>query len=98
MPLDSRPSIDEDESGTERGGALAPFQHPVFRALWSANLVSNCGGLIQRVGAAWTMTSSATSSSQVALVQASTTPPIMLFALVAGAIADSFDRRKVMLV
>ncbi|WP_292636025.1 MFS transporter [Mesorhizobium sp.] len=32
------------------------------------------------------------------MVQASTTLPIMLFALVAGAIADSFDRRKVMLV
>lgn len=98
MPLDSRPSIDEDESGTERGGALAPFQHPVFRAVWSANLVSNFGGLIQGVGAAWMMTSIATSSYQVALVQASTTLPIMLFALVAGAIADSFDRRKVMLV
>src|SRR5690606_15289890 len=35
---------------------------------------------------------------QVALVQAATTLPIVLFALVAGAIADSFDRRKVMLV
>jgi MFS family permease len=44
------------------------------------------------------MTSIATSSYQVALVQASTTLPIMLFALIAGAIADGFDRRKVMLV
>ena len=34
----------------------------------------------------------------VALVQASTTLPIMLFSLAAGAIADSFDRRRVMLV
>ncbi|WP_292620401.1 MFS transporter, partial [Mesorhizobium sp.] len=32
------------------------------------------------------------------MVQASTTLPIMLFALIAGAIADSFNRRKVMLV
>jgi len=44
------------------------------------------------------MTTIATSSYQVALVQASTTLPIMLFALIAGAIADSFNRRKVMLV
>src|SRR5690606_31204005 len=98
MPLDSRPSIDEDESGTERGGALAPFQHPVFRAVWSANLVSNFGGLIQGVGAAWMMTSIATSSYQVALVQASTALPLLRLALVAGALAVSFDRRKVMLV
>jgi MFS family permease len=34
----------------------------------------------------------------VALVQASTALPIMLFSLACGAIADSFDRRKVMLV
>ncbi len=44
------------------------------------------------------MTQIATSPYQVALVQASTTLPIMLFALVAGAIADSYNRRKVMLI
>lgn len=88
----------DDEPGGDRVSALAPFRHGIFRAVWSASLVSNFGGLIQGVGAAWMMTSIATSSYQVALVQASTTLPIMLFALVAGAIADSFDRRKVMLV
>ena len=97
MAHDSEPMI-EDEPEVERASALAPFQHPIFRAVWSANLVSSLGGLIQGVGAAWMMTTIATSSIQVALVQASTTLPIMLFALVAGAIADSFDRRKVMLV
>jgi MFS family permease len=91
-------AVIEDEPGAERASALAPFRYGVFRAVWSANLVSNFGGLIQGVGAAWMMTSIATSSYQVALVQASTTLPIMLFALAAGAIADSFDRRKVMLV
>ena len=34
----------------------------------------------------------------VALVQASTTLPIMLFSLAAGAFADNFNRRQVMLV
>ncbi len=90
-------AVIEDEPEAERASALAPFRYPIFRAVWSANLVSNFGGLIQGVGAAWMMTSIATSSYQVALVQASTTLPIMLFALVAGAIADGFDRRKVML-
>ncbi|PBC10188.1 MFS transporter [Mesorhizobium sp. WSM3859] len=88
----------DDEPESERVSALAPFQHGIFRAVWAASLVSNFGGLIQGVGAAWMMTTIATSSYQVALVQASTTLPIMLFALVAGAIADSFNRRKVMLV
>ncbi|RWB75983.1 MAG: MFS transporter [Mesorhizobium sp.] len=88
----------DDEPESERVSALAPFRHGIFRAVWAASLVSNFGGLIQGVGAAWMMTTIATSSYQVALVQASTTLPIMLFALVAGAIADSFNRRKVMLV
>ncbi|MBZ9762252.1 MFS transporter [Mesorhizobium sp. CA8] len=88
----------DDEPESERVSALAPFRHGIFRAVWSASLVSNFGGLIQGVGAAWMMTMIATSPYQVALVQASTTLPIMLFALVAGAIADSFNRRKVMLV
>lgn len=88
----------DDEPESERVSALAPFRHSIFRAVWSASLVSNFGGLIQGVGAAWMMTTIATSSYQVALVQASTTLPIMLFALIAGAIADSFNRRKVMLV
>ncbi|RWL91988.1 MAG: MFS transporter [Mesorhizobium sp.] len=88
----------DDEPESERVSALAPFRNGIFRAVWAASLVSNFGGLIQGVGAAWMMTTIATSSYQVALVQASTTLPIMLFALVAGAIADSFNRRKVMLV
>lgn len=43
------------------------------------------------------MLSLAASAEMVTLVQASTTLPIVLFALVAGAIADNFDRRRMML-
>ncbi|PZO89294.1 MAG: MFS transporter [Sphingomonas sanxanigenens] len=80
-----------------RPSALAPFRHPIFRAVWIASLVSNFGGLIQSVGASWMMTGIAPSPMYVALVQASTTLPIMLLSLVAGAIADNMDRRLVML-
>lgn len=66
--------------------------------MWFASLASNFGGLIQSVGASWMMTSIAGSADLVALVQASTTLPIMLFSLPAGAIADNYDRRAVMLV
>ncbi len=76
---------------------LAPLREPVFRTLWIANLASSFGGLIQGVGAAWLMTSIASSVDMVALVQASTTLPIMLFSLLGGAVADSFNRKSVML-
>ncbi len=80
-----------------RPSAFSPFRYPVFRAIWIANLFSNLGATIQSVAAAWLMTELTTSNQMIALVQASTTLPIMLFGLVAGAIADNFDRRRVML-
>ena len=67
---------------------------PTFRAIWLASLASNFGGLVQAVGAAWMMTSLTTSADMVALVQASTTLPIMVFSLAAGAVADNFNRRR----
>ncbi|WP_378948953.1 MFS transporter [Mesorhizobium sp. ANAO-SY3R2] len=87
----------DDDHKFEQGSTLAPFRISTFRNVWFASLASNFGGLIQSVGAAWLMTSIATSSDMVALVQASVTLPIMLFSLVSGALADSFDRRRVML-
>jgi MFS family permease len=81
----------------ERRPFLAPLAHETFRNIWLASIASNLGGLIQGVGAAWMMTSITTSENMVALVQASTTLPIMLFSLVAGALADNFDRKNVML-
>ena len=76
---------------------LAPFRRSIFLAMWLATLVSNFGSLIQMVGASWLMTSIATSADMVALVQSSTTLPILLFALVGGALADIHDRRVVMI-
>jgi len=75
----------------------AAFSIPIFREVWIANLASNFGGLIQSVGASWMMVSLGTSPQFVALVQASTTLPIMLLSLWAGAVADNLDRRLVML-
>lgn len=80
-----------------RGSTFSPFRYPVFRAIWTANLFSNLGSTLQGVGAAWLMTELTTSRQLVALVQASATVPIMLFGVFAGAIADNYDRRLVML-
>lgn len=53
--------------------------------------------MTQSVGAAWLMTELTTSHRLIALVQASVTVPIMLLGVFAGAIADNYDRRLVML-
>nr|WP_156532569.1 MFS transporter [Agrobacterium vitis] len=87
----------ERKTVPDRKSSLAPFKNQIFLTIWLASITSNFGGLIQDVGAAWMMTSISSSESMVALVQASNTAPIMLFSLVAGALADGFDRRRVML-
>ena len=84
--------------GKGRPSVLQPLQHSTFRNIWIANFVSSFGALIQGVGAAWMMTALTNSVDLVALVQASTSLPIMLFSLLGGAIADNFPRRRVMLV
>ncbi len=79
------------------GGTLTPFRYPAFRAIWFANLFSNLGASMQSVGAAWLMTDLTDSHRLIAMVQASVTLPIMLLGMFAGAIADNYDRRRVML-
>jgi MFS family permease len=81
----------------QQPSALSPLRYPVFRKVWTASTLSNLGALIQSVGAAWLMISIAQSADMVALVQASLTLPVVLLSLVAGAMADNLDRRKVML-
>ncbi|MGV8942395.1 MAG: MFS transporter [Lysobacter sp.] len=85
MPAEHRPS------------ALSPLRYPVFRGVWAASTLSSLGVLIQSVGASWLMIALAPSADMVALVLASVYLPITLLALVAGAVADNLDRRKVML-
>ena len=74
------------------------LSHTVFRRVWVASLFSNFGQLVQSVGAAWAMTELTAKADMVALVQTATFLPMMLFALSAGAIADTYDRRKVGMV
>ncbi len=81
----------------ETSSTFAPLRHETYRTIWFASIASNFGGLIQAVGAAWMMTSITASEDMVALVQTSTALPIMLFSLVSGALADNYDRRRIML-
>src|SRR5919109_102710 len=91
MPQDSR-------TASPGGGILAPLRLHVFRALWLANLVSATGTIVQGVGAAWLMTTLAGTADLVAMVQTATYMPILLLALLAGTLADLWDRRRVLLL
>jgi MFS family permease len=77
--------------------AWAPLRHPVYRALWIAQLVSNIGTWMQTVGAQWLMGTLGGSALEIALVQAAITLPLFLVALPAGALGDILDRRRLLL-
>lgn len=89
--------MDQETQQTKRQGVLAPLAHRTFRDLWIGSNISNLGSLIQGVGAGWLMTELGASNGMVALVQAANVLPYMAFSLLAGALADNFDRRQVMI-
>ena len=74
-----------------------PFATRPYAILWVATVASNIGTWMHDVGAGWLMTELAPSPMMVAMVQAATTLPIFLFALLAGAVADIVDRRKLLI-
>lgn len=76
---------------------FTPLRHADYRRLLGANTLSNIGGVIQLTAAAWMMAMITTSTNMVAWVQTSVTLPIMLFAILSGAISDNFSRRNVLL-
>ena len=81
-----------------RNATLAPFEHRVFALFWWASLASSFGSMIQTVGASWLMTTIAPSPDKVALVQTANSLPFFFLSLVAGAYADTRDRRSIMLL
>ena len=77
--------------------AWAPLRHRVFRALWLASFAALTGSWISDSTAAWLMTSLSPSPLMVALVSSAVSLPLLLMALPAGAVADLFDRRMVLM-
>jgi MFS family permease len=80
-----------------RSATLAPFEHRAFALFWWASLASSFGSMIQTVGASWLMTTIAPSADMVALVQTASSLPFFFLSLIAGALADTRDRRTIML-
>ncbi len=76
----------------------SPLGQRAFALLWCATVLSNTGTWMHDVGAGWLMTELSPSPVVVTSVQAATTLPVFFFALLAGAVADIVDRRRLLLV
>lgn len=78
--------------------AVAPLRHKNFRSLWAATILSATGTFVQAVAGSWLMFELTDSSTWVGLMWASATLPLLFLSLISGALADMFDRAKLMLV
>jgi MFS family permease len=76
---------------------FAPLKIPLFRDRWIASTVSSVGTWMQDTAGTWLMTSLTASPLLIALMQTAASLPVLLLGLLAGATADIFDRRKLLI-
>jgi len=72
----------------------SPLRHPPFRGLWSSGAIYFIGNAMQTMAAAWLMVEITGSSFLAALVQTAVFLPMFLLSLPAGVLADTTDRRR----
>ena len=75
---------------------MAPLRISTFRRLWGALIVFNLGHLIQVVASSWMILELTSSPLWVSVMVAAPTLPLLLLSLPAGAAADLFDRRIIL--
>ncbi len=76
---------------------FAPLRIPLFRDRWIASTISSIGTWMQDTAGTWLMTSLTTSPLLIALMQTAASLPVLFLGLLAGATADIFDRRKLLI-
>jgi len=76
---------------------FAPLRIRLFRDRWIASTISSVGTWMQDTAGTWLMTSLTASPLLIALMQTAASLPVLLLGLLAGATADIFDRRKLLI-
>ena len=81
----------------DTSGAFAPLRIPLFRDRWLASTVSSVGTWMQDTAGTWLMTVLTTSPLLIALMQTAASMPVLLLGLLAGATADIYERRRLLI-
>jgi MFS family permease len=75
----------------------SPLGNVAFRGLWTGGGIYFVGNAMQTMAAAWLMVETTGSSFLAALVQTAVFLPMFVLSLPAGVLADTTDRRRLML-
>jgi len=81
----------------EGASAFAPLRLPLFRDRWVASTVSSVGTWMQDTAGTWLMTVLTTSPLLIALMQTAASLPVLFLGLLAGATADIYERRRLLI-
>src|SRR5258705_8431912 len=84
-----------------RASPLVALQHRNFRLLWTSQLVSMAGSMMQNAAILWhvsVMVPPGQRGLALGLVGLVRVVPIVAFSLISGVVADALDRRKLMLI
>ena len=74
------------------------LKHRRFRLLWIGLLISVAGSRMQFTAILWHINELSHQPIALGLIGLSRVVPVIIFSLVGGAIADVFDRRKIMFI
>ncbi|HEY7855631.1 MAG TPA: MFS transporter [Terriglobales bacterium] len=97
MPFET-PNTDPRTPVSSTPGGWAPLSIPVFRDRFVAATISSVGTWMQDTAGTWLMTVLTSSPLLIALMQTAASLPVLFLGLLAGATADIFDRRKLLLL
>ncbi|MFF1324843.1 MULTISPECIES: MFS transporter [Streptomyces] len=100
---EEQPATPEADSATRRGWRrwamdTRPLRRPAFRRLWSSTIVTAVGSQLTAVAVPKQIYDITGSSAWVGAASLAGLLPLVVFALWGGAVADSMDRRKLLLV
>jgi MFS family permease len=96
VPLETT-SAAQDTTPPQPILGFAPLRIPLFRDRWIASTVSSIGTWMQDTAGTWLMTSLTSSPLLIALMQTAATLPVLGLGLLAGATADLFERRRLLI-
>ena len=81
-----------------RSGAFAPLKVKLFRALWTASLISSIGGWMQTVGAQWFLVENHSDAVLVALIQTASAAPFLILGIPSGVLGEFVNRRSLLII
>lgn len=97
MPLETPNSGPLVAVANPTPSGFAPLRIRLFRDRWIASTISSVGTWMQDTAGTWLMTSLTASPLLIALMQTAASLPVLMVGLLAGATADIFDRRRLLI-